>query len=1203
MHGVCYNHYINLEEMITVEKDFKEILKAKPVFDEEILRAAEEGKLIFFLGAGVSRIMGVQGWDGFSESLIRKAFSEYKDQMAIIRDIKDSKERITIAYKKFEDDGNLEEFYSCFGAALKPNLDIFNSKKNIYKILSQFDATFLSTNADNLFEDILGHELCHEDCKTADINDVRIRRQSRLFYLHGHYTDNIDIHNNNLVFTAPQYVERYNDGGFKDFLEAAFQNNNVILFIGYGLNEFEIMDYIVTKAGHSQKSPQKVYVLYGFCESDEIIFRAKKSYFEALNIKMIPFDMSIKGYDSLLDVLESLCEDFRKRTIVPTSTIIHEAINEFNNENCAFILHCLKDDDKAKTMESEIVREVQKIQAFEWVEEFNKSELFSSAQMDKKIDAQAWPLLELLSDWVKMDDSEAQDAAIFFLNQITEEQKKKLAERYTYINKHIVEIVLSLDKSHIESQYIDLIETVVADNNLFYNEVHDIKNVKRILQWRNNHIRKLLDYIFRKVDFDDYHDNQSYVIEQFFKKYNSAMSSERHYIFTFNYFVQIIKIAVDRTYSKFFEIRNVDNIYKNHQEYWKLILDEIKLGFSKTSRSKQYELLERLMREDNEACWKLVLYLARKYDHNIVEQIKDNAKILASYACYHEVYMLLKHHMEKMYISTEMQNVFCRMIDEAKFGIDKYAKTGNDDYYNNLILEKRLTLLQLLTCEEVKLLLEDYTKKGIQPYPSEEVAEQCDYVHVEEWTNEIYISQEMLEMLPLEQWIKKYEEVYGFMKESFALSDCARQFVGIILERTEEEINYVIKSFMKLPHFLLPNIIDALYSKRNSLQSYDVLIDTCLNILESLLPDKAIDIKSARALFRLLSDVEIISEATVIRTLTVIEPWLSISVGCEDVFSDENHILDNLINYGDFDKYSVLINCYVSLKKHTGHELSDEEVTKLVSLLKKDGSRKIYRYTLGYNYQNLKYVAQDKITAFSEALLGESTFDMTTLMLCIFNSSYVFDELGIAIREKYLSGRCSIPKECEDRILKNRLFEFIIASCYYKKMTMQEFEKACDDIEFVDHFLHNISIWSKKEDFILENWLLPCWEKIKNKYGDKKQQYAETLLHSIENVTILNEKLLDLYLEAISCCKCHAFVRVKAERVLDFCSVNVDKTLQLAQALIAINDFVDIDEVIAFTRKCIEVNRRDDARILLNRLSDEGRISLSKKEEIANLLK
>ena len=58
----------------------------------------------------------------------------------------------------------------------------------------------------------------------------------------------------------PAQYSKDKTGKFQEFLEAIFRNNNVILFIGYGLNEFEIMDYIVTKAGHSQTSPQKVYV-------------------------------------------------------------------------------------------------------------------------------------------------------------------------------------------------------------------------------------------------------------------------------------------------------------------------------------------------------------------------------------------------------------------------------------------------------------------------------------------------------------------------------------------------------------------------------------------------------------------------------------------------------------------------------------------------------------------------------------------------------------------------------------------------------------------------------------------------------------------------------------------------------------------------------------------------------------------------------
>ena len=63
------------------------------------------------------------------------------------------------------------------------------------------------------------------------------------------------------------------------------------------------------------------------------------------------------------------------------------------------------------------------------------------------------------------------------------------------------------------------------------------------------------------------------------------------------------------------------------------------------------------------------------------------------------------------------------------------------------------------------------------------------------------------------------------------------------------------------------------------------------------------------------------------------------------------------------------------------------------------------------------------------------------------------------------------------------------------------------------------------------------------------------------------------------------------------------RTLKLAQALIEINDFVGNDEITLYTQKCVQVNRRDNARMLLNWLSDEGRISLSKKEEIAKILK
>lgn len=1185
-----------------INNDFVELIKSKPKFDEYILRAAEDGKLIFFLGAGVSRIMGIKGWDAFSKELIEKAYSNYQDQTTILGNIRDSKERITIAYKKFEEDKNLEEFYNCFGNALKPDEKIFKSKTNIYKLLSQFDATFLTTNADNLFEEVLGEGLCHEEYSVTDILNTRLRRQNRLFYLHGHYSENIDIKKNNLVFTAPQYVQKYNDDKFKAFLESVFQNNNVILFIGYGLNELEIMDYIVTKAGHSSDSPQKVYVLYGFCENEDIIYYAKKSYFEALNINVIPFNMSSKGYDSLIDVLIMLLDDYKKRTVVPTAAIIHESINDFSEANCAYILHCLRSRNEVSSLENEIVQGIKQIKSFQWTERLYKEGLFSVDELNKKLELEGWPLLELLADWVKSDICVAQEAAINFLNQITIKQKNILAQKYTYINKYIVEIILSLNKSHIKIKYLKLMELIVADNHLFYHELFRLKNTKRISQWNNVHIKRLFDYVFRDTDFDDYKDNKSFTITEFFKRFNKSLTNNSVCCFVFSYFVNVLKVTVHEHYSRFLSIYNLDNIYKSYQVYLILILDEIKFSFSKLTNRKQISLLKDLMEEDNEVCCKLALYLARKYDHNIEKMIRNNSTIFSSYACYHELYLLLKHHIKKEYLSMEVQNDLINKIIDAKFGVDKYDKE-DDAYYNNLILSKRLALLELLTIEKSERFVNEIVHKNVEPYQSEMISEQCDYVHSSDWVNETQISHDMFIGLPASQWGEKFNETCLLVKDNYELSDNARKFISIMLERSEEEIDDIIKSFINIPHILLSFLINELHTKLSSLQSYDVLIETCLKVLEMMIEHNSISKQLAKEVFRILSDVEMENLVYVDKTLSVIDPWLTIALDEEDTFSGGNQLLNNLINYGDFYKFSLFINCYICLKTKRNYELSDGDIDKMIGLLEIDGSKKIYRYTLSYNYQNLKYIAQNKSYRFSNALLSGEQFTMSTLMMCILNSKYVFDELAISIKDKYLDGHYPIPNECNDKNMTSRLYDFIIASCFYEKLAMTEFEKACNSSEFVDYFLHTISIWSKKEGFVMEDWLVPCWSKIKNIHQDKLQDYACSLLYSINDIISPSERLLFLYSEAVLFCASHSFVHVKMSKVLEFCSINIDVALELAHSLIKVNDFVNEDQLIEFTNKCIELDRKDNVRVLLNELSDEGKLGLSKKDELAHLLR
>lgn len=1184
-----------------MEKTLKEILKEGPRFDEYILRQAEKSRLVFFIGAGVSRIMGIPGWSDLSSDLIKKAFPEYRDYSTILRDVPDSKERITIAYKKFENENKLDEFYRIFGEAMKPNQKVFNSKQNIYKILNRFHATFLTTNADNLFEEILGSTLCHEECESTVIRDEHFRRQNHLFYLHGHYIEEKGV-DNKLVFAAQQYVERYNDEEFVEFLKTIFYEDNAIIFVGYGLNEFELIDYIVTKVNLAPKPEPKVYVLYGFCEDEEIMYQAKKSYFEALNIKIIPYDITKKGYDSLIGVLEKLYEDCRKKTIVPMTENIHEWVSEYNIENRASIIRLLKDENLASTTEQQIVREIKKANSFSWVKYFCEEQLFTSEQLDKKLSYKAWPLLELLVEWLKSDDENAQDEAIRFLNQITSKQQVALSKNYTFITKEIVEIILALDRHHIKSKYLNLMESVTSHNSSCVYVIAHLETSDRIVQWNTRYIRKLLDFMFKDVDLDAYHDNHSYYIEHFFKKFNAVISNENVAKFIFEYFIKLIICSKDDDYYLFIHIRDIDNVYKNHKSYWKLALTEIKFCFAKMSSKRQRNVVKNLLAEEDELSWKLALYLARKYNHNISNLIV-NSKFVSSYSCFHEYYLLLEHQIKNEYISVNVQRNLCFLFGEAKFGINKYRNQEDATYYDNLILSKRLLLLQTLSCDESCIEAKKLLEKNITPYDSKEVAEQCDYVHSAVWGPDTQFDSDIFKGIAVETWSNKLNEICGEITDNYEISHLTREFVNFLFERNEEEINVVITSFKELQNNLLASVIHAVGAHVDKLNSTEVLVNTCLDILDSLINISSIDRCLIKNIFSLLSKIKRQSKENIVRTLTSIRPWLSISIDEEEAFSGGNHFLTNLINYGDFDKFSVLLNCFVFLKKNDGHDLDEEEIEMILKNLEQDSSKRVFRHTLCYNYQNLKYISKDKSFMITDELLKENVLDMSSLLLCTLNSQYVFEELVEAIKNNYLSGRYSIPEECKDGMLTDHFYDFIIASRHFNLLTKEDIVKAYIHPEFTEHLLRNFSTWNAKENFAIEEWLTSCWKYIKVNYDLLKQkQFAEMILHSIDDISEPTEVLLDLYIDVARHCNKSSSIYVQLSNVVVFFEVNKVKTFELISEIVEKVDFIDEDELEDIIKKCAEVGLGTKTRVLLNDLCDNGKISLNIRDELGKKL-
>jgi hypothetical protein len=231
-----------------------------PDIPDKIITAIEENRLAVFLGAGVSRLVGCSGWDELAKELVNICYSKknnngeplisFREKEKLLYET-DHRKTITIAYKLLEKGDHKESFYDLMEKALKFGKDREKIEEDIlFRELLRLNAVYLTTNADLLFD-----QFFIEDRIFYNFKDLEISRlgHQKLFHLHG-----VINHRDTMVFTLRQYFKRYkkpnrdniipNEGTFIDFLSHIFDTYTV-LFLGYGLNELEILEYLFTQIG------------------------------------------------------------------------------------------------------------------------------------------------------------------------------------------------------------------------------------------------------------------------------------------------------------------------------------------------------------------------------------------------------------------------------------------------------------------------------------------------------------------------------------------------------------------------------------------------------------------------------------------------------------------------------------------------------------------------------------------------------------------------------------------------------------------------------------------------------------------------------------------------------------------------------------------------------------------------------------------
>ena len=103
------------------------------------------------------------------------------------------------------------------------------------------------------------------------------------------------------------------------------------MFIGYGLNEFQLLESIFEVGG---KKTGQMFIIEGFFDYEKPTASAKNMYYRSLNIELLAYSRNDRNYSQLTDTLESWLSDLNKTGSLKGDTykkaieIVNEPVTE-----------------------------------------------------------------------------------------------------------------------------------------------------------------------------------------------------------------------------------------------------------------------------------------------------------------------------------------------------------------------------------------------------------------------------------------------------------------------------------------------------------------------------------------------------------------------------------------------------------------------------------------------------------------------------------------------------------------------------------------------------------------------------------------------------------------------------------------------------------------------------------------------------------
>lgn len=248
---------------------------------KEIKEASKNGKLTFFVGAGVSKLSKYPDWKGLTNKFSKKLGLPIKGKNSYYT----NEEYLSIPQKYYysinKDD---DKYYEL----IEGQLNRKDIKPNIIHdlILKLKPANIITTNFDNLIEKAVSKQGLFYDVIASDSNVSNANTSKFILKVHG------DLNNRNIVLKEEDYLNYSENFKLIETLLKSIFSTNVVVFVGYTLGDYNIkliLNWVRNLQGENFRTPYFIYV------GNQSLSSLDMMYYESRGLNIIDY----KNYSSV----------------------------------------------------------------------------------------------------------------------------------------------------------------------------------------------------------------------------------------------------------------------------------------------------------------------------------------------------------------------------------------------------------------------------------------------------------------------------------------------------------------------------------------------------------------------------------------------------------------------------------------------------------------------------------------------------------------------------------------------------------------------------------------------------------------------------------------------------------------------------------------------------------------------------------------